>query len=54
MYLATKFFRHYLEGRGFTIFTDHKPLTYTLSSDTDRLPRQTRHLSFVAEFTTNI
>ena len=54
MYLATKHFRHYLEGRPFAIFTDHKPLVFALGSDADRSPRQTRHLSFIAEFTTDI
>ena len=54
MYLATKYFRHYLEGKPFTLYTDHKPLTFALGSDSDRLPRQMRHLSFVAEFTTDI
>ena len=27
MYLATGHFQYYIEGRPFTIFTDHKPLT---------------------------
>lgn len=28
MYLSVRHFRHLLEGRSFTIYTDHKPLTY--------------------------
>ena len=51
---AIKHFRHFLEGRTFTVFTDHKPLTFALSSSVDRSPRQTRQLSFVAEFTSDI
>ena len=56
IYLAIRHFRHFVEGRGFTIFTDHKPLTLTLSSaNSDKwTPRQTRHLSFISEFTSDI
>lgn len=53
-YSAIKHFRHFLEGRSFTLYTDHKPLTSALRSQTDRSPRQTRHLSFIAEFTADI
>ena len=31
-YLAIRHLRHFVEGRPFTIFTDHKPLTFALSS----------------------
>ena len=51
---AIEHFRHFVEGRPFTIYTDHKPLTTVLSSQTERSPRQTRHLSFIAEFTSDI
>ena len=35
--------------------TDHKPLTYVMTSVTERPSlRQTRHLAFIAEFTTDI
>ncbi|GFR76345.1 Pol polyprotein [Elysia marginata] len=53
-YSAIKHFSHFLEGRLFTLYTDHKPLTFALTSQTDGYPRQTRHLSFIAEFTTDI
>ena len=53
-YSASKHFRHFLEGRIFTLYTDHKPLTTALTSQADRSPRQTRHLSYIAEFTSDI
>lgn len=54
MYLAVRHFRDIVEGRQFCIFTDHKPLTFALQSRTARTPRQTNHLSFIAEFTSDI
>ena len=36
-YLAIKHFRHFVEGRSFHILTDHKPLTYALQKNSDRL-----------------
>ena len=36
------------------MLTDHKPLTFAIASAVDRSPRQTRHLSYIAEFTTDI
>ena len=39
----------------FYVNTDHKPLTYVMNSTTERPSlRQTRYLSFIAEFTTDI
>ena len=50
-----RYFRFILEGRSFTIFTDPKPLMYTLSCSTDDwMARQCRQLSYVAEFTSHI
>ncbi|XP_064479313.1 uncharacterized protein LOC135392535 [Ornithodoros turicata] len=55
VFLAVKHFRHFLEGRLFTIYTDHKPLTYAfVSSGTNYTPREIRQLSFVSEFSTDI
>ena len=55
VYATIKHFRHNLEGRNFFVNTDHKPLTFVMSSVTERVSlRQTRHLAFIAEFTTDI
>ncbi len=51
---AVKHFRFFLEGRPFTLFTDHKPLVAAISkSKTPFSSRQQRHLSFLSKFTTN-
>ena len=55
MYATIRHFRHNLEGRYFFVNTDHKPLTFVMSTVTERRSlRQTRQLAFIAEFTTDI
>lgn len=54
VYSSIKQFRHLVEGREFTVYTDHKPLTRALSSRTERSPRQANQLSYIAEFTNDI
>ena len=55
VYATIKHFGHNLEQRNFFVNTDHKPLTFVMSSVTERASlRQTRHLAFIAEFTTDI
>jgi len=55
IFLAVKHFRYALEGRDFTIFTDHSALTKAMATNPDRhAPREARHLAFISEFTTNI
>lgn len=55
IYLAIKHFRYFIEGRVFHILTDHKPLIYSLKTDSNRYsPRQIRHLDFISQFTTDI
>lgn len=54
-YLSIRYFRHILEGRTFTVYTDHKPLTYALNSKPDRYsPREIRHLDYISQYTTDI
>ena len=48
-------FRYMLEGRPFTIYTHHKPLTFALGKVAEPwTAMQSRQLSYVAEFTTDI
>ena len=55
MYLAVKHFRHLLEGRIFTLFTDHKPLTSALNVNSDKYTaREIRYLDYLSQFTTDI
>lgn len=55
IYEAIKYFRHMLEARTFTIYTDHKPLCYAFSSRKSNCsPRQFRHLDFISQFTSDI
>ena len=55
MYLAVKHFQHFVEGRQFHVLTDHKPLTFAFSTQSSKLtPRQTRHLDFISQFTTDV
>ncbi|BHF67739.1 hypothetical protein SprV_0301076700 [Sparganum proliferum] len=55
IYLAVKHFRHFLEGRDFTIFTDYKPLTFAIRSHSDKYnPREISHLDYISQFTTDI
>ncbi|BHF78555.1 hypothetical protein SprV_0602166800 [Sparganum proliferum] len=55
IYLAIRHFRHLLEGRDFSVHTDHKPLTYALKAKPDRYsPREVRHLDYISQFTADI
>ena len=57
IYLTIKHYRHLLEGREFSVYTDHKPLVHALTSRTVNMnasPRQSRHLSYINEFTSDI
>lgn len=54
-YSAVKHFRYMLEGRIFTLFTDHKPLIFALKQNPEKAsPRQFRHLDYISQFTTDI
>ena len=54
-YAAIKKFRFAVEGRTFTIYTNHKPLTFAFQQKTDKCsPRQFRYLDYIAQFSTDI
>ncbi|CAI5673972.1 unnamed protein product [Oreochromis niloticus] len=55
LHLATRHFRFFLEGRNFTAYVDHKPLTFAMSKVSDPWSaRQQRQLAAISEFTTDI
>lgn len=55
VYESVKHFRHMVEGRHFTIFTDHKPLIFAFQQkDQKGSPRQINQLYFVSQFTTDV
>src|SRR5215469_6527761 len=55
IYLAIRHFHYFLEGRDFHILTDHKPLTFAISSRHDRHnPRESRQLDYISQFSTDI
>ena len=54
-FASVRHFRFMLEGREFTIFTDHKPLTHALfRTSPPWSARQQRQLAYLAEFTSSI
>ena len=54
-YLAIRHFRHMLVGRVFHILTDHRPLTQALLRKAEPWsPRQTRQLSYISEYTSDV
>ncbi len=56
IFKALKHFRLIIEGRDLIIFTDHKPLVTAIrkKSDVSWSQRQSRNLSFIAEFCSDI
>ena len=55
LYLGIRHFRYFLEGRQFTAFTDHKPLTFSMTKTSEPWSsRQQRQLAYISEFTTDI
>ena len=54
-YAAVRHFRHFLEGRRFYIFTDHKPLVGAFRSNSEKYsPREVKHLDYLLQFISDI
>lgn len=55
IYEAIRYFRYMVEARTFSIYTDHKPITFAFSTRRDKCsPRQFRYLDYIGQFTTDI
>lgn len=55
IYEGIRYFRHMLEARHFTVYTDHKPISFAFNTRKDNCsPRQYRHLDYIGQFTTDI
>ncbi|GBM45660.1 Transposon Tf2-9 polyprotein [Araneus ventricosus] len=55
VYASVRHFSYMLEGRNFTIYTDHKPLIYAFTQKHEKCsPRQIRHLDWIGQFSTDI
>ena len=55
VHTAIRHFRYFLEGRRFTVYTYHHPLTAAIKKIADpHSPRQQRHLAAIAEFTIDL
>ena len=55
IHLAIRHFRYFLEGRSFTVFTDHRPIIAALAKVSEPWTgRQARHLAAIAEATSDV
>lgn len=55
IYLAIKHFRPSIEGRTFSVLTDHKPLTFAFFQKPETAsPLRIRYVNFISQFTTDI
>ncbi|GBL95248.1 Transposon Tf2-9 polyprotein, partial [Araneus ventricosus] len=55
IYSVIRFFRYFVEGCDFLVFTDHKPLAYAFKHNREKnSPRQIHYLEFIGQFTTDL
>ena len=52
--LAIKHFEYFLMGAEFHVLTDHKPLVHIMHAHSSRSPLQSRCLSYISQFSTDI
>lgn len=51
IFLAIRHFSYFLDGRTFTVLTDHRPLTSAMTTNSQTLsPRVTRQLAFISQY----
>ena len=54
-YAAIRHFRHFVDGRSFTLFSDHKPFVHAFCSRGEPIiPRRSRQMSYISEFTNDV
>ena len=54
-YAAIRHFRHFVDERSFTFFSDHKPFVHALSSRGEPIiPTRSRPMSYISEFTNDV
>lgn len=52
---SVEYFRSQVEGRNFTIYTDHKPLTFMFNKSYEKAtPRQLRSIDYISQFSTDV
>lgn len=55
VYQGVDHFKYALEGREFTIYTDHKPLVFAFQQRNEKAtPRRVRQLDFISQYSTDI
>ena len=54
-YSAIRHFRHFVDGRKFSLLSDHKPFVHAFYSRSDPIiPRRSRQMSYISEFTNDV
>ena len=54
-YAAIRHFRHFVDERSFTLFSDYKPFVHAFYSRGEPIiPRRSRQMSYISEFTNDV